>query len=150
MLSINRSMQRTAAIATGGWAQLLEGEEAFVKRRGTGAGVLLINYARELLRHLQDDDRMLTESAVLGIIERHLEWADRTAMVGPGRLGVVMVPVDGPLSLSRRARSLHRDLRAVGIEVDVAYSIRRRTGGLAAAAARADAALDSSIARSRR
>ena len=34
-----------------------------------------------------------------------------------------------------------------GIDIDVAYSVRRRSGGLAAAAARADAALDTALAR---
>ena len=51
------------------------------------------------------------------------------------------------LTLSRRARELHRDLRACGLSIDVSYSVRRRTGGLKGAAARADAALDTALAR---
>jgi hypothetical protein len=57
------------------------------------------------------------------------------------------VPIDGALTLSRRARELHRDLRECGLDIDVAYSARRRSGGLQAAAARADAALDTALAR---
>ncbi len=147
MLSIGRSSHRTAPVATGGWAELLRSEEEYVAAQNFGAGILLIHYAGELLRHVDEETRNLTESAVIAIIDRHLGWTDRTALVCSGRLGVVMVPVDGPLILSRRARELHRELRSCGIDVDVAYSIRRRTGGLQAAAARADAALDTALAR---
>lgn len=147
MLSIGRSTRQTAPVTTGGWADLLRSEEPYVEQQGFGAGVLLIHYATELLGIVDDDDRNLAEAAMLAMIDRHLGWTDRTAMVAPGRLGVVMVPVDGALALSRRARDIHRDLRGCDMAVDVSYSIRRRTGGLTAAAARADAALDSALAR---
>ena len=150
MLSIGRSNLQFPPVATGGWADLLEKEEVHVERQSFGAGVLIINYAAELLRHAVEEDRDLAEAAITRIIERHLGWTDRSAMVAPGRLGVVMVPVDGALALSRRARDLHRDLRGIELDVDVSYSIRRRNGGLAAAAARADAALDTAVARRRR
>ena len=151
MLSIGRSKQtQSTPVATGGWADLLGAEELHVARQGFGAGVLIINYAPELLRHAVEEDRDLAEAAILAIIDRHLGWTDRTAMVASGRLGVVMVPVDGALALSRRARDLHRDLRGCDLDVDVSYSIRRRSGGLVAAAARADAALDTATARRRR
>ena len=146
MLSIRRSTQ-TTPVANGGWAQLLEGEERHVAKQGFGAGVLVINFSGELLRHVDDDTRTLTEAAVLAIIDRHLGWTDRAELITAGRLGVVVVPVDGALALSRRARELHRDLRECGLEIDVAYSVRRRSGGLLAAAARADAALDTALAR---
>lgn len=146
MLSIGRS-QQTTPVATGGWAELLEGEERHVSKQGFGAGILVINYSGELLRHLDDDSRALTEAAVLAIIDRHLGWTDRTEVLSAGRLGIVVVPIDGALVLSRRARELHRDLRECGLNIDVAYSIRRRTGGLSAAAARADAAMDTALAR---
>ncbi len=149
MLSIGRSKTQTAPVATGGWADLLESEETHVARQGFGAGVLIINYAPELLRRPDPQDQALAEAAIVSIIDRHLGWTDRTAAVAPGRLGVVMVPVDGALTLSRRARELHRDLRAGALDVDVSYSVRRRSGGLAAAAARADAALDTAVARRR-
>lgn len=150
MLSIGRNNARQATTTTGGWADLLNGEERHVEAQGFGAGVLIVSYAAELLSHVDEDAQRLVESAILAIIDRHLGWTDRTAMVGPGRLGVVTVPVDGAMALSRRARDLHRDLRGCDLDVDVAYSIRRRTGGLQAAAARADAALDTAIDRRRR
>ena len=150
MLSIGRSTNPTATTpATGGWAQLLDNEERHVDSQGFGAGVLVISFVKELLVHVDDDTRALTEAAILGIIDRHLGWTDRTETVAPGRLGVVIVPVDGPLALSRRARELHRDLQACGLDIDVSYSLRRRSGGLHAAAARADAALDNAVARQR-
>ncbi|MFT5202858.1 MAG: hypothetical protein ACI9C1_002255 [Candidatus Aldehydirespiratoraceae bacterium] len=146
MLSIGRSLQ-TTPVANGGWAELLDGEERHVSNQGFGAGVLVINYGGELLRHIDDDSRALTEAAVLAIIDRHLGWTDRTELIAAGRLGVIAVPIDGALTLSRRARELHRDLRACGLDIDVSYSVRRRSGGLHAAAARADAALDTALAR---
>jgi hypothetical protein len=146
MLSIRRSTQ-TAPVTSGGWAELLANEEGHVASLGFGAGILVINFGGELLRHVDDDTRALTEAAVLAIIDRHLGWTDRTELMAAGRLGVVVVPVDGALALSRRARELHRDLRECGLDIDVAYSVRRRTGGLPAAAARADAALDTALAR---
>ncbi|MEM7140643.1 MAG: hypothetical protein AAF548_06370 [Actinomycetota bacterium] len=146
MLSIRRSTQ-TTPVASGGWARLLENEEAHVAKQGFGAGVLVINYGGELLRHADEDTRALSEVATLAIIDRHLGWTDRTETITAGRLGVVIVPIDGALALSRRARELHRDLRECGLDIDVAYSVRRRTGGLQAAAARADAALDTALAR---
>lgn len=146
MLSIRRSTQ-TTPVASGGWAELLESEEHHVAKQGFGAGILVINFSGELLRHADEDTRALTEAAVLAIIDRHLGWTDRTSVIVPGRLGVVAVPVDGALALSRRARELHRDLRECGLDIDVAYSVRRRSGGLSAAAARADAALDTALAR---
>jgi hypothetical protein len=147
MLSIGRTNPRTTPVATGGWAELLGSEEDYAAKQGFGAGVLLVHYAGELLRFVAEDDRAITESAILAIIDRHLGWTDRTAPVAAGRLGVVVIPVDGALALSRRARELHRDLRACGLDVDVAYSFRRRSGGLQAAAARADAALDTALSR---
>ncbi len=147
MPSIGRSsIRRTRAIA-GGWSDLLQSEDPYVAEHAFGAGVLLIHYAGELLRHSDDDARNVAEAAVLSIIDRHLSWTDRTAMVGTGRLGVVMVPVEGPLALSRRAREVHRELRASGIDIDIAYSVRRQSGGLQAATARADAALDTALSR---
>ncbi len=146
MLSIRRSTQ-TTPVTSGGWAELLANEEGHVASQGFGAGILVINFGGELLRHVDDDTRALTEAAVLAIIDRHLGWTDRTELMAAGRLGVVVVPVDGALALSRRARELHRDLRECGLDIDVAYSVRRRTGGLPAAAARADAALDTALAR---
>lgn len=146
MLSIRRSTQ-TTPVASGGWAELLEGEECHVAKQGFGAGVLVVNFSGELLRHIDEDTRALTEAAVLAIIDRHLGWTDRTSVIAPGRLGVIIVPVDGALALSKRARELHRDLRSCGLDIDVAYSVRRRSGGLLAAAARADAALDTALAR---
>ena len=150
MLSIGRSAQQTSTpVASGGWAQLLEHEERHVAKQGFGAGILVVNFGGELLRHVDEDTRTLTEAAVLAIIDRHLGWTDRTELIAAGRLGVIVVPIDGALSLSRRARELHRDLRECGLDIDIAYSVRRRTGGLAAAAARADAALDNALARRR-
>jgi len=146
MLSIRRSTQ-TTPVASGGWAELLAGEERHVAEQGFGAGVLVINFGGELLRHLDEDTRALTEAAVLAIIDRHLGWTDRAELIAAGRLGVVIVPIESALTLSRRARELHRDLRECGLDIDVAYSIRRRSGGLPAAAARADAALDTALAR---
>lgn len=146
MLSIRRSTQ-TTPVASGGWAELLESEECHVAKQGFGAGVLVVNFSGELLRHIDEETRALTEAAVLAIIDRHLGWTDRTSVIAPGRLGVVIVPVDGALALSKRARELHRDLRSCGLDIDVAYSVRRRSGGLLAAAARADAALDTALAR---
>ena len=148
MLSIGRSKTQ-APVATGGWAELLENEECHVERQGFGAGVLIINYAPELLARPAAEDQALAETAIIAIIDRHLGWTDRTAMVASGRLGIVMVPVDGALTLSRRARELHRELRGCDLDVDISYSIRRRSGGLLAAAARADAALDTAVARRR-
>lgn len=146
MLSIGRQTPEGALGATS-WVQLLDSEESLVAAQGFGAGVLVVNYSGELLRHVDEDERGLTESAVLAHIDGHLGWTDRCEPIGPGRLGVVVVPIDGPLALVRRARELHRDLRARGFHVDVAYASRRRTGGLWAAAARADAALDTVLAR---
>ena len=147
MLSIGRSTRHATPVTSGGWADLLRAEDRHVETQGFGAGVLLVHYATELLGVIDDDDRNLSEAAILAVIDRHLGWTDRTAMVGAGRLGVVVVPVDDALALGRRARDLHRDLRGCGVAVDVAYSIRRRSGGLIAAAARADAALDGALAR---
>jgi hypothetical protein len=146
MLSIGRSLQ-AAPVANGGWAELLDAEERHVSSQGFGAGILVINYGGKLLRHIDDDTRALTDAAVLAIIDRHLGWTDRTELIAAGRHGVLAVPIDDALSLSRRARELHRDLRACGLDIDVSYSARRRIGGLHAAAARADAALDTPLAR---
>ncbi|GJM39308.1 MAG: hypothetical protein DHS20C19_26750 [Acidimicrobiales bacterium] len=146
MLSIGRSAQ-TTPVASGGWAELLQVEERHVAKQGFGAGVLVINYGGELLRHVDEDTRAVTEAAVLAIIDRHLGWTDRAELITAGRLGVITIPIDGALTLSRRARELHRDLRECGLDIDVAYSVRRRSGGLPAAAARADAALDTALAR---
>ncbi len=146
MLSIGRPNQTTPLVSDG-WSQLLRSEERHVATQGFGAGVFVINYSGELLRHADDEDRAMTEVALLAVIDRHLGWTDRTALMAPGRLGVVVVPVDGALALSQRARELHRDLRECGLDIDIAYSIRRRTGGLPSAAARADAALDTAVAR---
>ncbi|MEO0495453.1 MAG: hypothetical protein AAF081_18755 [Actinomycetota bacterium] len=142
----------TTSVATGrsGWADLLTTEERHVEAQGFGAGVLVVSYAPELLAHTDADDRRLAEAAVVGVVDRHLGWTDRRATIAPGRLGIVVIPVDGTLALTRRASALHRDLRDRGLSADVSYSIRRRTGGLAAAAARADAALDSAVIRRRR
>lgn len=147
MLSIGRSSTRRTTAVAGGWASLLREEEVYVAEQLFGAGILLIHYAGEILRHVDDDARNLAESAVLTIIDRHLGWTDRTAMVTSGRIGVVMVPVEGPLALSRRAREIHHGLRSAGIDADVAYSVRRSSGGLPAAAARADGALDTALVR---
>ena len=148
MLSIGRVTNHTQSpVTAAGWADLLDNEERHVDSQGFGAGVVVISFVDELIVHVDDDTRALTEAAILGIIDRHLGWTDRTEVMAPGRLGVVIVPVDGPLALSRRARELHRDLQACGLDVDVSYSLRRRSGGLHAAAARADAALDTAIAR---
>lgn len=146
MLSIGRPRQ-TTSVAGDGWSALLHSEDRHADTQGFGAGVLVINYTGELLRHGNEEDRALAEVAVLAIIDRNLGWTDRTRAIAPGRLGVVVVPIDGALGLSRRARDLHRDLRECGLDIDLAYSIRRRTGGLVSAAARADAALDTAIAR---
>lgn len=150
MYGIESPTTSTTTTTTTGWADLLASEERHVAAQGFGAGVLIVSFAVELLGHVDEDDRRLAEAAVLGTIERHLGWTDRTAIVAPGRLGVVMVPIDGALALTRRAGELHRDLRDRGLAVDVSYSMRRRTGGLAAAAARADAALDTAVIRRRR
>ena len=147
MLSIGRSSTRHTPAVAGGWASLLREEETYVAANSFGAGILLIHYAGELLRHVDDDARNLAQSAVERIIDQHLGWTDRTAMVTSGRIGVVMVPVEGPLALSRRAREIHRGLRSTGIDADVAYSVRRPSGGLQAAAARADGALDTALVR---
>lgn len=146
MLSIGWTTT-TTPVSSGGWAQLLQSEEHHVAKQGFGAGVFVINYSGELLRHADDETRSLTEAAVRSLIDLHLGWTDRAEPVAPGRLGVVVVPVDGALALSRRARELHRDLRECGLDIDVAYSVRRRFGGLTSAAARADAALDTALAR---
>jgi hypothetical protein len=144
MLSITRSTQDTS-VGIGGWAELLHGEERHVAMNGFDAGVLVIHFGGELLRHIDEDARILSEVAVLAVIDRHLGWSDRAELITAGRLGVVAVPIEGALDLSRRARQLHRDLRECGLDIDVAYSVRRRFGGLAAAAARADAALDTAL-----
>lgn len=146
MLSIRRSTP-SASVGSGGWAELLDVEERHVSRQGFGAGVLAIHYGGELLRYVDEDTRALTEAALVTIIDRHLGWTDRSEMIAPGRLGVVVVPIEGPLPLGRRARELYQDLRGCGVDVDIAYSVRRNTGGLVAAAARADAALDTVIGR---
>jgi len=149
MLSIGKTSTKQTDLATGAWAQLLDEEEAYASAHGFGAGVMVVGFLDELLRHIDDDNRALTEAAVLSIIDRRLGWADRAELIAPGRLGVVMQPVDDALALARRARELHRELRSCSLEVDVAYSMRRRHGGLHAAAARADAALDTAMARRR-
>ena len=146
MLSIGRPTE-TAPVTSDGWAELLQSEDLHVAKQGFGAGILVVSFMDELLRNVDDDERSLTEAAVLAIIDRHLGWTDRCRLIAPGRLGVVMVPVNGALVLSRRARDLHRDLRECGLDIDVAYSVRRRVGGLMTAAARADAALDTALAR---
>lgn len=136
----------TGPVVTGGWAELLSSEDRHAAQ-GFRAGVLVLNLAGELLRHIDDETRGLRESEVVSIVDRHLGWTDRSHPIAHGRLGVVVVPIDGALALARRARELHHGLRGRGLDVDVAYSIRRRTGGLIAAAARADAALDTALAR---
>ncbi|RMH67019.1 MAG: hypothetical protein D6683_18195 [Actinomyces sp.] len=128
------------------WSALLADEEERVARYGLGAGILLVAFGRELLHHLDDADRLLAEARILGLIDRHLGWTDRTAVVAPGRLGVVVVPSTAA-DLARRAALMHHGLRERGLDVEVAYAYRRDEGGLRAAAARADAALDTVLAR---
>ena len=139
----------TAPVMTGGWSSLLEEEERHAARQGFGAGVIVVSFASELLRRVDDDSRALVESAIIAIIEGNLRWTDRAMTLTPGRFGIVTVPVDGSLALAARARSLHDALRGRALDVDVAYALRRDRGGLSAAAARADAALDTSTARRR-
>jgi len=131
----------TPTVVTG-WSSLLEDEERHVARQGFGAGVLVIDYEPALTRHVDADLRALTEAAVLGVIDGHLGWAERAAPIAPGRLGVVVVPVQGAEALAYRAHLLARDLRECDIDVEVAHAVRRRIGGLQSAAARADAAID--------
>ena len=106
MLSIRRSARaRVAAPVTdGGWATLVEEEEGHVAEQGFGAGVMVISFAPELVRHADDDLRTLVESSILSVIDAQLGWTDRTAMITAGRLGVVSVPVT-KRSCSRSTRS---------------------------------------------
>lgn len=134
---------------TSGWSSLLEEEDRHASRQGFGAGVIVVNFASELLRRVDDDGRALLEAAIVTTIEGNLRWTDRGMTLAPGRFGIVTVPVDGTLALAARARSLHDDLRGRELDVDIAYALRRDRGGLSAAAARADAALDTSAARRR-
>ena len=138
-----------ASVSTGGWASLLEDEERHASRQGFGAGVIVISFAAELLRRVDDDSRALVESAIITLIQSKMRWTDRGISMAPGRFGIVTVPIDGTLALAARARSLHEELRGRGLMVNVAYALRRDRGGLAAAAARADAALDTAAARRR-
>lgn len=147
MLSIGRKQITKTQPAVGGWAQLLDEDETRAHDLGLGAGVMVIGFFDELLRHGDGIDRSLAEAAVLAIIDRHLGWTDRTELIEPGRLGVVMLPVEDTLALSRRARELHQELRSCDLDIDVSYSLRRRNGGLHAAAARADAAMDTALSR---
>lgn len=154
MLSIRRSAAPGPATVsptgpTDGWAALLEDEERHVASQGFGAGVIVVNYAPELLKRIDEQSRAMLESAILAMIDKALSWTDRAMIVAPGRLGVVTVPVEGTLALAARARILHDELHGGGLAVDVAYALRRDRGGLAAAAARADAALDTAAARRR-
>ncbi len=137
------------AAANGGWSQLLDEEEAHASSHDFRAGVMVIGFHNELLGHIENDNRAFTEAAVLSIIDQHLGRIDRTELIATGRLGVVTQPIADALALATRARKLHRELRAYSLDIDLAYSMRRRHGGLHAAAARADAALDTAIARSR-
>ena len=139
----------TTLVTTSGWSSLLEEEERHAARQGFGAGVIVVSFASELLRRVDDDGRALLESAIVTIIEGSLRWTDRGMTLAPGRFGIVTVPVDGTLALAARARSLNDELRGRGFDADVAYALRRDRGGLSAAAARADAALDTSAARRR-
>lgn len=141
--------ETTTPITTGGWSSLLDEEERHSARQGFGAGVIVVSFASELLRRVDDDGRALLESAIVTIIESNLRWTDRGLTLAPGRFGIVTIPIDGTLALAARARSLHAELRGRGLEADVAYALRRDRGGLSAAAARADAALDTSAARRR-
>ena len=109
--------------------------------------MLVVDFRAELLGHIDEGARALAEVAILAVIDRHLGWTDRSELISVGRLGVVAVPIEGAETLVRRARELHHGLRAGGLAVDVAYALRRRTGGMASAAARADAALDNALAR---
>ncbi len=138
--------QVTGVPADRSWAALLADEEERVARYGLGAGIMVISFAGELLRHVDDTDRLLAEARILGIIDRYLGWTDRTAILGVGRLGVIVVPVSA-WELDRRASLLHHSLRQRGLDVEIAFAIRRDEGGLPAAAARADAALDTVLAR---
>lgn len=147
MLSIGRRTTSPTTVARGAWAQLLDEDDSRAESLGMGAGVIVIGFTNELLRNLDNDDRALTEAAILSIINRSLGWTDRTATVAPGRLGVVVLPVESPLALSRQARDIHRDLRTCDLDIDVSYAMRRNHGGLHAAAARADAAMDTALAR---
>ena len=52
MLSIGRQTPEGALGATS-WVQLLDSEESLVAAQGFGAGVLVVNYSGELLRHDQ-------------------------------------------------------------------------------------------------
>ncbi|MFQ5558927.1 MAG: hypothetical protein ACE5GB_15655, partial [Acidimicrobiales bacterium] len=132
---------RSPTTGDGSWSTLLTDEERHVARQHIGAGVMVISFAPELISRVDDDARTLVESAIISIIESNLGWTDRTAALAPGRLGVVIVPVNGALALAARARDMHAALRERGLLVDVAYALRLDRGGLAAAAARADAAL---------
>ena len=66
-----------------GGHELLESEERHVAKQGFGAGVLVVNFSGELLRHADEDTRALTEAAVLAIIDRHLGWTDRARAITP-------------------------------------------------------------------
>ena len=136
-------------VSTSGWASLLEDEERHARRQGFGAGVIVVSFAPELLRRVDDDSRALVEAAIITLIQSKMYWTDRGISMAPGRFGIVTVPIDGTLALAARARTLHDELRERGLMVDVAYALRRDRGGLAAAAARADAALDTAAARRR-
>jgi hypothetical protein len=101
------------------------------------------------MSRVDGDSRALVESAIVALIERHLRWTDRGMTLATGRFGVATVPVDGAAALASRARGLHAEFTGRGLIADVAYALRRDRGGLVAAAARADAALDTAVARRR-
>jgi hypothetical protein len=145
----NAPIGARTVVASGGWSKLLDDEERHASRQGFGAGVIVVSFASELLRRVDDDSRALVESAIISIIEQKLRWTDRGMTLAPGRFGIVTVPVDGSLALSARAREIHDDLRDRGLVVEVAFALRRNRGGLKAAAARADAAVDTLAARRR-
>lgn len=132
-----------------GWSRLLQDEERHCARQGFGAGVIVVGFTAELLLRVDEDSRALVESAIVALIERHLRWTDRGMSLATGRFGVLTVPVDGTVALASRARGLHAELTGRGLVTDVAYALRRERGGLVAAAARADAALDTAAARRR-
>jgi hypothetical protein len=152
---VSQSIQETHLVAEPsvsgpiGWARLLQDEERHCARQGFGAGVIVVSFTAELLSRVDEDSRALVESAIVALIERHLRWTDRGMTLATGRFGVVTVPVDGAAALAARARGLHAELTGRGLIADVAYALRRDRGGLLAAAARADAALDTAAARRR-
>ena len=117
------------------WSDVLTAETARIEETGVKAAILSI-------QHGDLDERQTRQLHTL--FQRSLTPADRPRIAGDGSLTALLTPVDGLGALQHRLRRLHKAARGHGLEIHIAFALRRPKESLLDTWARADAELDRS------